>query len=71
MISQHSLKVPFSLSLLFLLLLSHDVFFEKKKKKKNAEKKNPSNNKLQIQFFKRGPAYKKGGPDPNKGSNQQ
>ena len=25
---------------------------------------------LQIQFFKQGPAYKKG-PDPNKGSNQQ
>ena len=24
-----------------------------------------------IQFFKQGPAYKKVGPDPNKGSNQQ
>ena len=24
-----------------------------------------------IQFFKQGPAYKKEGPDPNKGSNQQ
>ena len=27
--------------------------------------------KCQIQFFKQGPAYKKEGPDPNKGSNQQ
>ena len=26
---------------------------------------------LSIQFFKQGPAYKKEGPDPNKGSNQQ
>ena len=25
----------------------------------------------EIQFFKQGPAYKKEGPDPNKGSNQQ
>ena len=25
----------------------------------------------QIQFLKQGQAYKKGGPDPNKGSNQQ
>ena len=24
-----------------------------------------------FQFFKQGPAYKKEGPDPNKGSNQQ
>ena len=24
-----------------------------------------------IQFFKQGPAYKKEGPDPNKGSNHQ
>ena len=24
-----------------------------------------------TQFFKQGPAYKKEGPDPNKGSNQQ
>ena len=24
-----------------------------------------------AQFFKQGPAYKKEGPDPNKGSNQQ
>ena len=26
---------------------------------------------MKIQFFKQGPAYKKEGPDPNKGSNQQ
>ena len=26
---------------------------------------------LQIQFLKQGPAHKKEGPDPNKGSNQQ
>ena len=25
----------------------------------------------EAQFFKQGPAYKKEGPDPNKGSNQQ
>ena len=25
----------------------------------------------EIQFFKQGPPYKKEGPDPNKGSNQQ
>ena len=25
----------------------------------------------QIQFLKQGPAYKKEGPNPNKGSNQQ
>ena len=25
----------------------------------------------EVQFFKQGPAYKKEGPDPNKGSNQQ
>ena len=26
---------------------------------------------LKTQFLKQGPAYKKEGPDPNKGSNQQ
>ena len=26
--------------------------------------------KFYVQFFKQGPAYKKEGPDPNKGSNQ-
>ena len=35
------LHVPFSLSLLFLLVLSHNVFFNK------VEKKNPTDNKLQ------------------------
>ena len=26
---------------------------------------------LSFEFFKQGPAYKKEGPDPNKGSSQQ
>ena len=38
------LQIPFSLSLLFLLVLSNNVFFKKEK----VEKKNPTNNKLQT-----------------------
>ena len=37
--------VPFSLSLLFLLVLSHNVFFN------NVEKKNPTDNKLQTRLI--------------------
>ena len=39
------LHVPFSLSLLFLLVLSHNVFFN------NVEKKNPTDNKLQTRLI--------------------
>ena len=40
MISQHSITGTFSLSLLFLLVLSHNVFFLKKKNKSRKEKSN-------------------------------
>ena len=42
------LQVPFSLSLLFLLGLSHNAFLKKKNK---GEKKNPTDNKLKTRLI--------------------